>query len=58
MRPKHEPKQPVVKQEVKYFDEIGRTTGGGRYTKQVLIGPFSNPSEEKSIIKQLEKMVD
>jgi hypothetical protein len=24
----------------------------------VLIGPFANPSEEKSIIRQLEKMVD
>jgi hypothetical protein len=24
----------------------------------VLIGPFANPSEEKSIIRQIEKMVD
>lgn len=58
MRQKHEPKQQAANKDKIYFEEIGRSTGGGRYTKQILIGPFANPSEEKSILRQLEKMVD
>lgn len=37
---------------------MGARQAGGRYNKPILIGPFANPSEERSIFRQIEKMVD
>ena len=59
---KEEPKikEPKNKEPKTYYENPIIQTGRGGYNniKTVLIGPFANPSEEKSIIKQIDKMVD
>lgn len=63
--PKEEIKEEVKKKEPKekepkqyYENPIIQSGRGYNSLKTVLIGPFANPSEEKSIIKQIDKMVD
>lgn len=54
------PKASAVEKSYKTFEaeSMGARQVGGRYSKPILIGPFANPSEERSIIRQIEKMVD
>ena len=53
-------KQPVSKQAIekqkKTFEAVSENYSrqpGGRFNRPMLVGPFTNPSEEKSLIRQI-----